>query len=91
MGPSVVSLVCSLVSECPAAVPDGSERTVFRVGRSLSGMAAPIEERLSGDWARIWYIMSVCRPGGGRGMVGGVAVVFSGPGAAGDGAELDGT
>ena len=42
-GPSVVSLVRSLVSECPVAAPVGSERMEFRVGRSLWPSVAPRE------------------------------------------------
>ena len=41
--PTVVSLVCSLVSECLWAVPEGSERMVFRVGRWGSRLLAPRE------------------------------------------------
>ena len=36
VGPSVVVLVRSLVSECREPAPDGSDRMVFRVGRRLS-------------------------------------------------------
>ena len=42
-GPPVVSLVRSLVSVCPVAVPGGSERMVFRVDRRLLPFAAPRE------------------------------------------------
>ena len=42
-GPSVVSLVRSLDSECLWAAPDGSERMVFRVGWRLSPFVAPRE------------------------------------------------
>ena len=38
MRPSVVSLVCFLVSECREPAPDGSERMVFRVGLGLSAV-----------------------------------------------------
>ena len=41
MGPSVVSLVRFLVSECRDPAPDGSERMVFRVGRGLSAVRCP--------------------------------------------------
>ena len=43
MGPSVVSLARSLVSECLAAAPDGWERMVFRVELGPSPFAAPRE------------------------------------------------
>ena len=48
-GPWVVSLVLSLVSECPQPVSDWSERTVFRVGRWGSRLAAPRYKRVSVD------------------------------------------
>ena len=46
-GPSVVSLVRSLVSEGLWAASDGSERMVFRVGRRLARLLAPRE---TGEW-----------------------------------------
>ena len=42
-GPSVVSLVRSLVSECLWPAPEGSERMVFRVGRGLSAVRCSLE------------------------------------------------
>ena len=45
MGPTVVSLVRFLVSECLWAAPDGSERMVFRVDRRLARLLAPRETR----------------------------------------------
>ena len=42
-GPSVVSLVRSLVSVWPEPAPFGSERMVFRAERLLPRLAAPRE------------------------------------------------
>ena len=52
MGPSVVSLVDSLVSEWPEAVPSGVECMVFRVGLRDSHLVAP-RESWEGRWR--WF------------------------------------
>jgi len=77
-GPSVVLLVRSLVTECPAAAPEGLERMVFRVGRGLSTVRCPS----GNEGVAIGLISGApCRPtgsGGGRGTVGGTAGAFLG-------------
>ena len=77
MGPSVVSLADFLVSEWPEAAPAGVERMVFRVGLGIHASLL-LENRGRVDGAGLRCSLSMYRPAGAHGTVGGVTGGFPG-------------